>query len=222
MKDCAGQKCFRRGNPTRPWCKLFTTLKRSRVSRTHYRWGTRKGKRLRSLLTCKAFNDKNGEVLLPRGAASRVGQCVGPFGAKDVTNGGKVMCTPLDVDGHVADPNARNKLCTKFGMIQNPFSANMLRGHARRFFRPAVGPVRNTHKVTAVNCALTKHTACRGTRCAVKKYVRCHSVCQVYALNRYGMKTRRCSKRFCKGRYKANGKWFSYGAMACQEVAMMA
>lgn len=76
-----------------------------------------------------------------------------------------------------------------------------------------------------VRCKVTKHSACRQGNCAVKKSVKCHSVCPG-RLWSDGKKQRDCGeegKKFCQGHYTdADGKKQSFGALACRQIAIMA
>ena len=113
-------------------------------------------------------------------------------------------------------------------MAPAPFFISKLRKkdpEAYRYFKKAIG-----YKGGAVvRCKVAKHSACRGGSCAAKKTVTCHSVCPIRWLPRllwtFPGKTPDChgGRRFCDGTFKTkDGKTQSYGAFACQQIAMMA
>ena len=100
---------------------------------------------------------------------------------------------------------------------------------AHKHFKEAQG----RQNIAVVRCLVAKHSACREGQCAVKKSVKCHSVCKRDALD-YNPNTatsnpsltKDCGavgKKLCEGHYTdADGKKQSFGAMACREIAMMA
>ena len=69
-----------------------------------------------------------------------------------------------------------------------------------------------------VRCNVVKYTACRGQKCAVKKLVQCKDVCPKWSMShtwavRLTLKRpHHCQPKYCK----------NFGAVACQQVAMMA
>ena len=80
----------------------------------------------------------------------------------------------------------------------------------------------------ALRCRVGKHTACRGSRCAVKKTVECHSVCPIKKTHNadwtLAKNTEKCKNghKFCEGTYTTkDGKTHSWGAFACRQIAMM-
>ena len=114
-------------------------------------------------------------------------------------------------------------------MITEVFMAAQLnkRTEAYKHFRDALGGHKN---YAIVRCKVAKHIACRQQNCAVKKSVKCHSVCKKskkdprsLAKQSYTPDCGEKGRELCRGPFFENGtldEANSYGSLACRQIAM--
>merc|ERR1719247_4004921 len=127
-------------------------------------------------------------------------------------------------------------LCTKLGVSAEVFWPRMLpKGSKERRHFSVLDKRWGKFGAAVARCKIVKYTACRRGHCAVKKHVRCHSVCPLrpgkFTSGKWkgygkdwnrGSNTPDCGKHgrsLCKGGYKNNATktWVSFGAIACRQ-----
>ena len=139
------------------------------------------------------------------------------------------VCTRLGLNDGLAIIGAKNTLCTKTGIEVLPYDLNSL--HKRAFRRKAPRPAKwdwfksmwgGANGFMAAKCLYVKHTACMNRRCAVRKTVKCLTVCKVKRWTTSGFAVHQCDSRLClgpkNGRPQDRNKW---GRIACDQTAKM-
>jgi len=158
--------------------------------------------------TCTACKD--GFVLEVKFNRARAGQCW------RYSEKARVHCAALDENVSIARPSDHKQICTKHVLATELFHAKSLkRGSAEyRHFESAQG----VDGWAVARCQVAKYTSCRDGTCAVKKTIKCHSVCKTvlrkgkaWYIAQNNPDCGEKGKRLCK----------TYGAMACSQAAMM-
>jgi len=117
-----------------------------------------------------------------------------------------VICAALDKNAAGALPTADSVLCTKFAEMEISFPVYRLKKAGHRWSQQQKAEKEHfgdLHQAGA-RCAVVKYTACRNGSCAVKKTIKCKSVCK-YAGFKKGLHVYdRCDARYCKGHWRVN------------------
>ena len=144
----------------------------------------------------------------------------------------ELRCVPLNSNILYNNWMKGDRICTKGGIVKQVLKVSSLEdAAARKHFAPLTKG--SSFGSMEAHCRAWKQVVCRGRACRVKKHVKCVKACRwqwrgpakqcplrhMARLPGFGsvwnkkcyVKWKRCSPKYCKGRY---------GAMACKESAM--
>ena len=150
---------------------------------------------------------------MPTAWKNRAGWC------NTFTQNPMIECTGLDTN-RPASPVSKATLCIKQGLVNIMLEVKKLPKASPEYkhFAPALG---GKWDMVVSRCQVIKYTACREGDCAVNKNVKCLEVCKYVGPG--PAKHKDCSKALCNGLWRttSSGVKVPFGALACQNAAMM-